>query len=125
MTTLQAIAQARAEQAAADLAAAEAALVEVMVGIDARPTIPLADGVLPRRFEALLEGINPHKGLAAAYGVYRRALRAEAKAQRAAICAQAAPAPAPTPKPARRLRKPAKVAFVDHAREILADARAA
>jgi hypothetical protein len=107
MTTPAALAQARLDQALVDLQAAERVLLAVMAGIAPIPAIGIVDGILPRRFESLLEGTNPHRELAAAWSAYRRAQRAEVKAQLAAIRAQAAPAPAPTPvpKPARRARQ--------------------
>jgi hypothetical protein len=84
MSTYIAIAQGRAAQAIADREAAEQALHAVMAAIDLRPTLPILDGILPRRFEMLLEGIAPHRELAIAYGTYRRAENAERKARAAA-----------------------------------------
>lgn len=59
------------------LAAAEARLLQVLDSI--APAYPhpriWPDGLMARRFEALLEGLTPHRELAAAYGAWRRALR--------------------------------------------------
>jgi hypothetical protein len=100
--------RAKAEQATADREAAERALLAVMASIDARPTIPIANGILPRRFEALLEGANPHRELTAAYGAFRRGQRLESRARSAAHRArfvEAAPPPTkPKPAPRRRPR---------------------
>ena len=83
-----ALAEARHAQAVADRETAERALLAVMASIDPRPTTPIIDGILPRRFEALLEGTRPHRELATAYSAFRRAQRVEAKARSAAYRAQ-------------------------------------
>src|SRR5262245_41244574 len=93
MTTILALAEARLAQSAAAIEAAEAELLAVMTSIAPIPAIGIVDGMLPRRFEALLEGAKPHRELAQAYSAFRRAQRAEAKARSAAHRAQFEPRP--------------------------------
>jgi hypothetical protein len=109
-----------------DLTAAEAELLAAMKVIYPAHATSV-EAMDDRRFEALLEGPRPYWELSQAYSAFRRAQRLESKARSAALRAQLAPVPAqaPTTKPARRPRKPKKAPFVDHAREILAEARAA
>jgi hypothetical protein len=124
MTTQVDAAQARHQQAIATLAAAEAELLAAMRAIEPAFT-GMVEAMRDRRWESRLEGPRPLWELSQAYGAYRRAQRQEAKARLAALRAQAPPAPAqtPAPKPARRVRntKSKKVAFVDHARVLLAE----
>ena len=120
MTTLLA-AQARLAQAIAQREAVERTLLAVMVSIDAKLAVIMGDGVLPRRFEAMLEGIDPHVELTAAYGAYRRAQCSERKARSAAQEARWISSPSPTTEPASRPRKRRKVKAAEYLRERLAD----
>jgi hypothetical protein len=88
MTTHLAAAQARAAQATADREVAEAELLEVMASIAPIPAIGIVDGILPRRFEALLEGKRPYWELSQAYSAFRRCQRLEAKARSVACRAR-------------------------------------
>jgi hypothetical protein len=103
MTTHLAAAEARHQQAVAALADAEAELLAAMrVIYPAHATS--VEAMADRRFEALLEGRQPFWELAQAFGTYRRAQRAEAKARSAAYRAKfaAVPAAPPASPPARR-----------------------
>jgi hypothetical protein len=122
MTTLLAAAQARHQQAASSLAAAEAELLAAMRAVEPDFT-GTVEAMQDRRWEARLEGIRPLWELAQAYGAFRRAQRAEAKARsavcRAKLAAMPAATPAP-PAPRRRKAKPRK-SYAAH----LEEARAA
>jgi hypothetical protein len=97
MTTPAALAQARLAQFAADLEAAELALLAIMASIAPIPAIGIVDGIMPRRFEALLEGAKPHRELARAYSAFRRAQNAERKARSVSLRAQFEPRPSAAP----------------------------
>jgi hypothetical protein len=108
MSTILDAAIARAAQATADREAAEAELLEVMASIAPVPAIGIVDGILPRRFEALLEGARPYWELSQAYSAFRRCQRLERRARsaahRARFIEEAPPAPKPKRAPRRRPR---------------------
>jgi hypothetical protein len=115
------LAQARHQQAIATLAAAETELLACMRAIEPAFTGTVS-AMQDRRWESKLEGPRPYWELATAYGAYRRAQRAEAKARSAAHRARLAPAPSPAPAPVKKPRKkPARkitiAAYLDQQRE--------
>jgi hypothetical protein len=123
MTTHLALAQARLEQATADLRAAEAELLAAMKAVEPR-FAGTVDAMQDRRWESRLEGLRPCWELAVAYGAYRRAVRLEVKARSSAHRAERGLVPAATPAPPaprRRKRQPKKTTFAAY----LAEARAA
>jgi hypothetical protein len=120
MTTPLALAQARHQQAVAVLVDAEAELLAAMKVV--QPTFTgTVQAMWDRRWESKLEGVRPCWELARAYGCWRRAHRAEAKARSAAHRASFAPPPPVTP--AKRTRK-SRVVFTDYVRQRMAEERA-
>lgn len=89
MTTLAAAAQARADQAASDLMAAEMALLSIARTMDPRLAVwPPALVLTSRLLESRLEQPRIYPALAAAHFNWCRARRAAAKARSAANMAR-------------------------------------
>jgi hypothetical protein len=125
MTTPQALAQARAQQATADRQAAEHALAEAIVaaGIEIPEWATAAEVATWRCVESRLEHpASAGTPLALAHAAYCRAQRAEAKARSAAHLARMAPVQAPAAPPPRRKKASGKKLTIA---TYLAEARAA
>jgi hypothetical protein len=119
MTTHADALRVKAEQATSAREAAEAELRACMLVIE--PSFKgTVEAMQDRRWESRLEGVRPLWELAQAYSAFRKAQRAEAKANSAAYAARWAPVPAPTPmKHARKSR----VVFTNYMRQRLAEER--